>query len=148
MNDTTAAQDIEVRSPEDTPHGIDLNGTTVIRVQGSACEPYLSHGQPTVAIPARRVQGEDLYVYYDHAQEAHLIAWMDRAADRVTIETATRETTYRPEPEPDTWRRPDGRTERFRVVGRVVGALKSVGKQRAAQREMLQLIADAPERDA
>jgi hypothetical protein len=126
------------------PDGINLDGVTVLPVVGSNAEPYLSHGQPIVAAPTARVRGENLYVYYDFAQDAHLVAWMDRSGERLTVQTGTRSTTYRPTDRPDQWRQTGSTTtERFRIVGRVVGALQRVGKRRAQSREAARMIANA-----
>mgnify|MGYP006430224339 CR=1 FL=1 len=122
-----------------TATGITLDGLTVIPIQGSQAEPYLSHNQLALASPVDRIQGEDLYVYYSWAQEAHLVAWMDQVGDTITMETASRATTYH-QADTDTWERPDGTTERLRVVGRVVGAVMPVNKQRAQKRELVRIL--------
>ena len=123
-----------------TSTGISFDGTTIIPIQGSQAEPYLSHGQLALATPVDRIQGEDLYVYYSWAQEAHLVAWMDRCADTITLQTASRQNTYQPTGTQDIWERDDGRKEKLRVVGRVVGAVLPVGRQRAQKQELVRML--------
>jgi len=123
-----------------TATGISFDGTTIIPIQGSQAEPYLSHGQLALATPVDRIQGEDLYVYYSWAQQAHLVAWMDRCADTITLQTASRQNTYQPTGTQNIWERDDGRKEKLRVVGRVVGAVLPVGRQRAQKQELVRML--------
>lgn len=121
--------------------GISLDGTTVIPVMGSSAEPYLSHGQIALATPITSIQGEDLYVYYSWSQQAHLVAWMDSASGIITMTTASRQTEYKPTGTDDVWERgDDGRKEKFRIVGRVVGAVMPVNKQRAQKQELVRML--------
>lgn len=123
--------------------GIDLDGATLIPIMGSSAEPYLSHGQIALATPTDRIQGEDLYVYYSWINEAHLVAWMERTDDGITFETGNRKSSYVCEDEDDLWTRDDGKTERIRIVGRVVGAMMPVGKMRAQKKELARIIMEA-----
>ena len=127
-----------------TSTGIDIEHATVIPVRGSQAEPYLTNGQLVLAAPVERIQGADYYVYYSWADQTHLIAYMTRTADRITMETASQRITYkRADRDSDAWEREDGTTEQLRVVARVVGAVQPVGKRRAREREIVRMLRDA-----
>ena len=131
-------------NPDVQPESIDLPaGTTVLRAVGSEAEPYISHNQPVVAVPASKVRGADFYVRYSHADQAHLIVWIEPDAEGITMCSHGERTTYRPTDKPDVWKLPSWGTERFRIVGRVVGALEPPMRDRARQTELMRAMRDA-----
>ena len=126
-----------------TPGSIDLPGPTVIRAVGSAAAPHISDGQPVAAVPYKHVQGADYYVYYDHAQDAHRVAWMEATTEGIALELSGKQITYRETDAPDTWSRANGENKRFRIVGRVLGALQDVAAIRERERNLLRYVIDA-----